>query len=142
MEKDHYISPSETVRYTNHYDKDKKLTRMDITIMFPTDFKDFGEHKVVMISGRLDIVNSAKTKLKQQLSDLIEEDNQSIVIDLANVEFIDSSGIALLFKAYKDMTARKGKFALLNASNDFLQVLKISTLDRIFTIHKSYDELL
>jgi hypothetical protein len=60
MEKDHYISPSETVRYTNHYDKDKKLTRMDITIMFPTDFNDFGE--LMNILYHLAIYFSEKTK--------------------------------------------------------------------------------
>ena len=109
--------------------------RMDI------DLKDIGEHKIVMISGNLDIF-TGKKKLKEILTDIIAGDNQSLVIDLKNVDFIDSTGIGLLIKAYKDMTSRKGKFALVNVSNDFLKVLKISTLDKILTIYKSYDELM
>ncbi len=103
-------------------------------------FKNVGEHKIVLVSGEVDLYNVSE--LKKALFSVTDGANQSVVVDLKNVNYMDSSGIGALVAGQKKMKAHNGKFALLNIHDDVLNILKLATLDRFFKIYESEDELI
>lgn len=104
------------------------------------EFKNVGEHKIVLVSGEVDLYNVSE--LKKALFSVTDGANQSVVVDLKNVNYMDSSGIGALVAGQKKMKAHNGKFALLNIHDDVLNILKLATLDRFFKIYESEDELI
>jgi len=61
---------------------------------------------------------------------------------LKDVNYMDSSGIGALVAGQKKMRAHNGKFALMNIHDDVLNILKLATLDKFFTIYESEEDLL
>lgn len=104
------------------------------------EFKNVGEHRIVLVSGEVDLYNVSE--LKKALFSVTDGANQSVVVDLKNVNYMDSSGIGALVAGQKKMKAHNGKFALLNIHDDVLNILKLATLDRFFKIYESEDELI
>ncbi|MBV6492506.1 MAG: putative anti-sigma factor antagonist [Turneriella sp.] len=103
-------------------------------------FGDVGNHKVVRVIGDVDLYNVGD--LKRSVFELIDEgDTNSLVIDMANVNYIDSSGVGALVAAHKKMKTQGGKFGLLGLTEDVLNILKLATLDQFFKIYQSEAEL-
>ncbi|MTJ83929.1 MAG: STAS domain-containing protein [Telmatospirillum sp.] len=86
---------------------------------------------VVRLSGEIDLQNSPD--LRRELLDRVA-DGDPVVVDLAQVSYIDSSGIACLVEAYQ-MARRHGlRFALAAVSPAALRVLRLARLDEVFII--------
>ena len=104
------------------------------------EFRDIGEHKIIDVSGEVDLYNVSE--LKKALFSVTEGQHLSVVVDMKKVNYMDSSGIGALVAGMKKMKAHSGKFALMNIHDDVLNILKLATLDKFFTIYDSEDELL
>ena len=104
------------------------------------EFKDFGEHKIIQVGGEVDLYNVSE--LKKALFSITDGSCHSVVVDMKNVNYMDSSGIGALVAGQKKMKANNGRFALLNIHDDVLNILKLATLDRFFRIIFNEDELL
>jgi anti-sigma B factor antagonist len=104
------------------------------------DFKDLGEHKIVLVSGEVDLYNVSD--LKKALFSITDGKHMSVIVDLKNVNYMDSSGIGALVAGQKKMKAHNGKFALINIHDDVLNILKLATLDKFFKIYEDEDDLL
>jgi anti-anti-sigma factor len=99
-------------------------------------FRDHGRHKVIEVSGDVDLYNVSE--LKQAIFDLVENSNtSSIIIDMKDTSYLDSSGIGALVAGQKKIKLKGGKFALLNIKDEVLNVLKLATLDQFFTIYEN-----
>ncbi len=103
------------------------------------EFKDIGEHKIIQVSGEVDLYNVSD--LKKSLFSITDGQYKSVVIDMQYVNYMDSSGIGALVAGQKKMKAHNGKFALMNIHDDVLNILKLATLDRFFTIYETDDDL-
>ena len=104
------------------------------------EFKDIGEHKVISVSGEVDLYNVSE--LKKALFSVTDGSYSSVVVDLKDVNYMDSSGIGALVAGQKKMRAHNGKFALMNIHDDVLNILKLATLDKFFTIYQNEEDLL
>ncbi|MCX7677793.1 MAG: STAS domain-containing protein [Spirochaetes bacterium] len=104
------------------------------------EVKDVGEHKVIVVSGEIDLYNVSD--LKKVLFSVTDGTYPSVVVDMKNVNYMDSSGIGALVAGQKKMKAHGGKFSLLNIHEDVLNILRLATLDKFFTIIESEDDLL
>ena len=94
---------------------------------------------VAAIEGDMDLHVSAD--LRQRLLRVID-DNSAMVVDLARVTGIDSSGVASLLEVFQRATKRRKKFALAAASEQVLRVMRMARLDKIFVIAATVDEAL
>jgi anti-sigma B factor antagonist len=103
------------------------------------EFKDHGEHKIIKVSGEVDLYNVSE--LKKALFSITDGKFQSVVVDMKNVNYMDSSGIGALVAGQKKMKAHNGKFALINIHDDVLNILKLATLDKFFKIFDTEDQL-
>ena len=102
-------------------------------------FKDLGEHKIVEVSGEVDLYNVSE--LKKSLFSITNGEFSSVIVDMSNVSYMDSSGIGALVASQKKMRANNGNFALLNIHEDVLNILKLATLDKFFKIYYNSDEI-
>ncbi len=104
------------------------------------EFKDIGEHKIIEVSGEVDLYNVSE--LKKALFSITDGTYPSVIVDMQYVNYMDSSGIGALVAGQKKMKAHNGKFGLLNIHDDVLNILKLATLDKFFKIYESEEELL
>lgn len=82
------------------------------------------------LSGDINISSSAelRTALSAAPTDI------DLVIYSADLDYIDSSGVACLIMAYKQLTASGAKVRLVRPSAALMNVLKILKFDSLFTI--------
>lgn len=92
---------------------------------------------LVQPQGRLDLQGGRD--LEQQLMDLTTNAQTLLIIDLEQVEFMDSSGLVALAKALK--TARKDccRLVLCNLQAPVKLIFELTQLDSVFEIFDNYD---
>jgi anti-sigma B factor antagonist len=81
--------------------------------------------------------SSVSPELKGEFLILCKPKLQSLVVDLADVEFCDSSGLSALLIAERKMKEHGGNVRLVNVHKKVASLLKISMLDRVFNIHEA-----
>jgi len=94
---------------------------------------------VARLEGEVDLSHSPA--LRKLLMDWTL-DRRDIMIDLAEVSYIDSSGLAALVEAYQGARDSGAFFVLVAASRPVLRVLTLARLDRVFRLADSVEAAL
>jgi len=91
---------------------------------------------VVKISGELD--HHGAVALRGDIDKMIYA-NQPVrlVLDLSQVEFMDSSGIGLIMGRYSVMSGLGGETVLLNPNSTISKILSLAGMERIIRIEKT-----
>jgi anti-sigma B factor antagonist len=89
---------------------------------------------------RLDAHNSAE--LKDRILKVLEDGSHHLIIDLAQVRFIDSSGLGALLSGYKNASLRSGSFVLAGLQPRVQSMFELTRLHRVFEIYASLQEAL
>jgi len=89
--------------------------------------------KLIKLRGKL-ALGDAVDRLRDTLNNLIDNGDSRIVLDLAEVPMIDSSGIGLLVKSLTTAKQRGGAIRLLSPSKFTVQTLKMIGLIKLFEI--------
>lgn len=98
-----------------------------------------GNIVLVQLDGRLDAHTS--TQVKSTLQELIiDQEKPTIIVDLEQVPFIDSSGLAALVSGLRLAREKNGNVTLSSAGPQAQVVFRLTMLDRIFGIHPTIDE--
>jgi len=82
------------------------------------------------ISGRLNLGNSLLSA-ENAIRRLIDAGALKLVVDLAGLDFIDSSGIGMLVSCCGHMEQRGGRMRIAGAQGGALKVLSLVHIDRI-----------
>ena len=88
-----------------------------------------GELLDVRVSGRLD--NHWSTPFDEALSEIIREGDHHVRMDMSEVNYLSSAGIAVLVKAYHELDKLKGSFVITTASDRVRTVLKLCALETL-----------
>ena len=92
---------------------------------------------VVAVRGELDLSTAAELKrILHQLSAA----TAGVVVDLAEVEFIDSSGIGALLDLKRRMRLRRTELSVVCPDAEVWSRFMVPTLDRLLDIHPTRDE--
>lgn len=78
---------------------------------------------------------SVSPELKGEFLILCNPQTKSLVVDLSDVEFCDSSGLSALLIAERKMRENGGVVKLVGLQKKVLSLIRISRLDRAFSIH-------
>ena len=97
-----------------------------------------GNVAVLKLAGDLDSFSS--NYLKEQLSKLFSGSKFEIVVDLTNVDFVDSAGLGQLVNALKLCIHHHGNLVLVGANSSITDLLRITKLDTVFRIYESAEE--
>lgn len=92
---------------------------------------------LVCLNGRLDA--TAHSAVKASLAPLAMKEHSKIIIDLQQVPFIDSSGLASLVSGLRLAREKGGNIALSGIQSQARTVFHLTMLDRIFSIHPTYE---
>lgn len=95
---------------------------------------------VVTIEGEIDLYSSPD--LRKELKRHLKAKPKLMVIDLAGVEYIDSSGVATLIESFQELGKSGGKLRLAGPTPAVLQVFKFVHLENVFDIASSLEEAL
>jgi anti-anti-sigma factor len=100
------------------------------------------EHGVQTISVRGELDLSTAPELEGPLDQALETDEGSVLIDLTQCEFIDSTGIALIVRAWQRLqNGDHGRSLVLCSQNDQVRrVLEITGLELSIPVHPTRDE--
>jgi len=82
---------------------------------------------------------TAAPGLRSATADLANQGFFRIVLDLAGVEFVDSSGLGALIHMHKSLESR-GRLVLCNVDPKVAQLFKVTRLQRVFAIAANGDE--
>ncbi len=86
----------------------------------------------LMIRGSLDI-NSAPA-LSEEIDKIVATRPPKVVVDLAGLDLIDSSGVAALVKLYKGIRATGGVMNIVGARDQPLAIFKLLRMDKVFNL--------
>ena len=95
---------------------------------------------VVALEGEVDLETSpaVRTLLLEQVGT-----GRPVLVDMARVSYIDSSGIASLVEAFQLARRKQGhEFGLVRVSAAALRVLQLARLETVFTIHETLAQAL
>ena len=95
---------------------------------------------ILNLQGRLDL--SSGSALKEQIKTLFNEDKTNVHLNLADVEFINSSGLGSLVSIMKETRLRKGRLTLSNLASYVQEIFDITQLSHIFEIYATQEEAL
>jgi len=79
-------------------------------------------------------------ELKTELIGLNTIGVQSVILDLANLKFVDSSGLSAILIGDRLCKQNNGNLVLCNANEYVMKLLKISQLDNILTVLPTVQE--
>lgn len=80
------------------------------------------------------------TEINEKFNQLIDEKKLKVVIDLLNVEWMNSSGLGILIGAATILRNNNGQLILANVSDRIQNLLKITKLSGMFQTNDSLDK--
>lgn len=95
---------------------------------------------VLALRGEVDVYTSPQ--VKQEILDLLNDGNVKIVVDLSEVEYLDSTGLGVLIGGLKRARERDGDLKLICENTRILRIFEITGLTKIFDIHRQESEAL
>ncbi|WP_204136878.1 STAS domain-containing protein [Halomicronema sp. CCY15110] len=106
-----------------------------------THTTDDGRQVIVITpTGRLDITTAWQFRLN--LQDCISRLSPHIVINLSQVNFIDSSGLTSLVAGMRDADKVQGSFRICNVHPEAKLVFEVTMMDSVFELYETEAEAL
>ena len=97
-----------------------------------------GDVPIVAVSGEVDVYSAPA--LKESLTGLLKTGDSSVVVDLTEVAFLDSTGLGALVEARAATSEAGGSLPLVCNQERILKLFTITGLDGVFAIHPTVDE--
>ena len=99
-----------------------------------------GDVTVVAISGEIDVYTAPK--LRDTLTELVGSGAYRLIIDMDQVEFLDSTGLGVLVGGLKKVRAHDGSMDIVCSQERLLKIFTITGLSKVFSIHDSQESAL
>ena len=95
-----------------------------------------GDVTVLDLSGKITI-GEGSVALRTAIRRLLEEGKKRILLNLAGVSYIDSSGIGELVSSFTAINKEGGQLKLLNLTQKLRDLLTITKLLTVFDVYES-----
>src|SRR5438094_8666730 len=97
-------------------------------------------YNIVPLKGEIDL--HVSPTVTAALNDVIDKKPERLVVDLSDVSYIDSAGLAALIQAMQKVEGYGGKFMLAGLQETVRSIFEISRLDQVFQIFPDADAAL
>ncbi|MGA7929978.1 MAG: STAS domain-containing protein [Candidatus Sulfotelmatobacter sp.] len=100
-----------------------------------TTIRQIDDVAILGVSGRITL-GEGNVMLREMVRELMDKGSKKILLNLGEVQYVDSSGVGELVRTYTTVRNQGGQFKLVNLSqrvNDLLQMTKLSA---VFDIEK------
>ncbi|NJN94315.1 MAG: STAS domain-containing protein [Anaerolineales bacterium] len=95
---------------------------------------------IVALNGALNARSAEEAK--QAFRNLVDQGVTMVVVDLKDVPFIDSSGLAALVSGLKTLGGEASNLKLASPQSQARLLFELTMFDRVFEIHDSVDDAL
>lgn len=95
---------------------------------------------ILNVVGDIDIYTAPR--FKEGITELITQGHTNILIDMAGVDFMDSSGFGTLLSATKPLRPVGGSLSLCGCNEAITRMLEITRLNTLFKVYKNREEAL
>ncbi|MDD2715508.1 MAG: STAS domain-containing protein [Candidatus Wallbacteria bacterium] len=104
--------------------------------------KNLNDKLLIKVQGTVDLYSSPELREEIQ-SQLKSKSFREIIIDLGEVNYIDSSGIATLVEGLQVSGKLSKKFSLVHLTAKVRDVFSLARLEKVFTIYEDqkFDEI-
>ncbi len=96
--------------------------------------RENGGATIVDMSGRITL-GEGSALLREMVRDILGKGQKKIILNLADVNYIDSSGIGELVSGFTTVKNQGGELKLLHLTNKVRDLLQITKLYTVFDIH-------
>jgi anti-sigma B factor antagonist len=93
---------------------------------------------IVDLRGRIDF-GDGSTRLREILGDLVTRGRKKVLLNMKEVDFVDSSGIGEMVRGHVQLAKIDGQLKLVNLSKHVNMLLQVTRLNKVFEIFE--DEL-
>ncbi|MBB6061602.1 anti-sigma B factor antagonist [Thermosipho japonicus] len=104
------------------------------------EFIEKDQYTIAKVTGDIDAYHSADVK-KDIREKMLATEKAKFVIDLSEVNYIDSAGLGSLVAILKDARLNNKELALLSPKQSVMRVFEMTRLDKVFHIISSLEEL-
>jgi anti-anti-sigma factor len=112
-----------------------------VTDLVELEIEQRGEVVVARLTGELDIAGAPG--MGERIHEAVPTSVRALVIDFTALDFIDSSGIAMLFGLARKLGSRRQDLRVVARSGKpVARVLQIVEFDRAAPVHETLDEAL
>jgi anti-sigma B factor antagonist len=95
---------------------------------------------VITVSGELDLASSAA--LEEELVRVAESDSEQVILDLRELEFMDSTGLSTLVKAHQRAQEAGQRFGLVRGPQQVQRLLSLTGVAERLPFADTPEELL
>lgn len=95
---------------------------------------------VINLQGEVDVYTAPQ--LKQEIIDQLGAGANQIVVNLAGVQYLDSTGLGVLIGGLKRAREKDGELTLICPNQRIYRIFEITGLSKIFDIYQSEEEAL
>ena len=110
------------------------------TLRIETSLRHEDDIPVLDVTGEIDIYTTPQ--FKEAVSAAIDQNKPAIVINMANVTYMDSSGFGTLLSATKRLRPLDGALYLSGCNEAIQRMLQITPLNTIFGVYATEAEAL
>ncbi len=107
-------------------------------IRLETAFRDIDGNRVLDVVGEIDVYTAPK--FKEAVNSILEAGQMHLVVNMAGVTYMDSSGFGALLSATKRLKPKGGTVSLVKCSSAINRILRITKLDQVFATYEELDE--
>lgn len=104
------------------------------------DARSVGDRAVLSIVGEIDMVTTPE--LRSALVTGLEQDVSALIVDLSQVGFLGSSGLAVLVEMHDAAAERNIPLRLVGRSREVMRPLEATGLTELFDVHPDLDHAL
>jgi anti-sigma B factor antagonist len=98
-----------------------------------------GDVVIISLAGKI-MGGPEAAEINDKINQLMDEGKLKVIIDLKEVEWMNSSGLGILIDAVTVLKNNNGALRLVNVSDRIQNLLKITKLNTVFDVRDSMDE--
>jgi anti-sigma B factor antagonist len=99
------------------------------------DVRTIGDAKILDCSGKITL-GEGTMSIRNTVRDLLNSGSKKIILNLAEITYIDSAGIGELVSTYTTVVNNGGRLKLLNLTKKIHQLL---TITKLLTVFETFD---
>ena len=100
--------------------------------------EDGGSRLVFALRGSLDLATAPT--VRAALTEATEKGSHDLIVDLSQLEFLDSTGLGVLIGAHRRTAERGGSFRLVASEGSILRLLNITGLIAVFAVYRTLED--
>ena len=97
--------------------------------------RSVGDVTIVDVSGKVTLGDGGDVVLKDKMASLVQQGTKKVLLNLADVSYVDSAGLGAIVQSYATLNKNGGSLKLLNTTKRIRDLLSITKLLTVFECH-------